>query len=204
MALGPIDRLQHAPAVPAHLQEERWQRLERRVSTLILQALPEGVREELVAARRLSVFGVLTYLLLVYCPGGAQEKQTLLRNLEELGEIQNMAEAPAAIRRWMRWMEEAHRRSWAISPDPTILLKGLNRMTKKLLEGHRELQLSVSLIRSTFLVAKAPSKENIEQLAHHILSEVDQLAHTEKKPQTSSAAKRDPMKDSLTLERHTQ
>ena len=67
-------------------------------------------------------------------------------------------------------------------------------MTKKLLEGHRELQFRVSLIRSTLLVDTAPSKENIEQLAHHILSEVDQLAHTEKKPQSSSAAKGDPMK----------
>ena len=55
MALGPIDRLQHAPAVPVQLQEDRWQRLERRVSTMILQALPEGVREELASARRLSV-----------------------------------------------------------------------------------------------------------------------------------------------------
>ena len=94
MALGPIDRLQHAPEVPVQLQEDRWQRLERRVSTMILQALPEGVREELVSARRLSVFGVLTYLLLVYCPGGVQERQTLLRNLEEPGEIQSMVEAP--------------------------------------------------------------------------------------------------------------
>ena len=137
--------------------------------------------------------GVLTYLLLVYCPGGVQEKQTLLRNLEEPGEIQSMAEAPAAIRRWMRWRKRTEEVG-AISPDPTILLKGLNRMTKKLLEGHRELQFRVSLIRSTLLVDTAPSKENIEQLAHHILSEVDQLAHTEKKPQSSSAAKGDPMK----------
>ena len=100
MALGPIDRLQHAPAVPVQLQEDRWQRLERRVSTMILQALPEGVGEELVSARRLSVFGVLTLAGLLSRWGS--RKQTLLRNLEELGEIQSMAEAPAAIRRWMR------------------------------------------------------------------------------------------------------
>ena len=67
-------------------------------------------------------------------------------------------------------------------------------MTKKLLEGHRELKFRVSLIRSTLLVDTALSKENIEQLAHHILSEVDQLAHTEKKPGSTSAAKGDPMK----------
>ena len=114
-------------------------------------------------------FGVLTYLLLVYCPGGVQEKQTLLRNLEEPGEIQSMADAPAAIRRWMRWRKRTEEVG-AIFPDPTILLKGLNRMMKKLLEGHRELQFSVSLIRSTLVVDTAPSKENIEQLAHRTFS----------------------------------
>eukprot|EP00435_Cladocopium_sp_Y103_P033753 s865_g8.t1 len=67
-------------------------------------------------------------------------------------------------------------------------------MTRRLLEGHRELQFRVSLIRSTLLVDTAPSKENIEQLAYHILSEVDQLAHTEKNGPSSSVPKGDPLK----------
>ena len=180
LSLGPLDRLQHLPDPPKMLQEERWQRLERRVSTMILQALPEAVREELVSARRLSVFGILTHLLLTYCPGGVQEKQTLLRNLEDPSEIQSMAEAPAALRRWMRWRKRTQEIG-AVSPDPTILLKGLNKMTKKLLEGHRELQFRISLIRSSLLVDTAPSEVNIGQLATHILSEVDQLAHIDKK-----------------------
>jgi hypothetical protein len=138
------------------------------------------VREELVSARRLSVFGILTHLLLTYCPGGVQEKQTLLRNLEDPSEIQSMAEAPAALRRWMRWRKRTQEIG-AVSPDPTILLKGLNKMTKKLLEGHRELQFRISLIRSSLLVDTAPSEVNIGQLATHILSEVDQLAHIDKK-----------------------
>ena len=47
------------------------------------------MRDELVASRRLSTFGVLTYLLVTCSPGGVSEKQNLLRNLEDPPEIQN-------------------------------------------------------------------------------------------------------------------
>eukprot|EP00435_Cladocopium_sp_Y103_P074788 s90_g51.t1 len=130
LTLGPIDRIKHAAEPPQCLREERWQRLERRVATMLLQALPEGVREELVSARRLTVFGVLTHLLLTYCPGGVQEKQTLLRNLEDPTEIQNMSEAPASLRKWLRWRKRTEEIG-AISPDPTLLLKGLNKLTRR-------------------------------------------------------------------------
>lgn len=66
---------------------------------MLLQAVPEVVKDEVVSERRLSVFGILTQLLLTYCAGGVLEKQTLLRSLEELVEVGTMSEAPAAIRR---------------------------------------------------------------------------------------------------------
>ena len=180
MAMNPLQRLQHAVTPPSTLQQERWQRLERRMSSMLLQSVPENVREELVASRRLDVFGVLTHLYLVYCPGGVMEKQTLLKSLEEPAEIANLSEAPNALRRWMRWRSRTQEIG-AIAPDPALLLKGLNKMTKRLLEVHKELQFRVSLARSTLGVDTTPTETNVGQLATHLLAEFEQASLTEKK-----------------------
>ena len=180
MAMNPLDRAKHSVEPPAHLQEGRWQRLERRVSAMLVQAVPETVREELVSSRRLGVYSILTYLLQLYCPGGVMEKQTLLKNLEDPTEITSITEAPLAIRRWLRWRRRTQEIG-AVAPDPSIMLKGLNRMTKKILESNKELQFRVSLARSSLGIDTTPNETNLEHFVNHLLAEVEQLALTEKR-----------------------
>ena len=193
MALSPLERLKHEAIPPEEVINVRWQRLERRMSSMLLQAVPDGVREELIASRRLSVFGVLTHLLLIYCPGGVLEKQTLLKNLEDPGEAPNVTEAPAAIRKWMRWKKRAQEIG-AITPDPALLLKGLNKLTKKVLESHKEVQFRISLTRSSLGVDTTPTPLNVEQLAMHLLAELEQVALTEKRTHGSSSKGENKMK----------
>ena len=189
MALSPLDRIKHPADPPAELQHEKWQRVERRVASMVLQAVPSQVRDELVASRRLTTFGVLTYLLVAYSPGGVSDKQNLLRNLEEPPEIPNVLDGPLALRRWLRWRTRT-KEIGAIAPDPALQLKGLLKMTKKTLEQHRELQFRVSLVRSGLGVDTTPNDTNVEQLAYHLLAEYEQLALTEKRP----GARSDPNK----------
>ena len=70
IAMSPLERVKHDTNPPKKLVEERWQRVERRTAAMLLQAVPVSVRDELVSARRMGVFGVLTYLMTSYCPGG--------------------------------------------------------------------------------------------------------------------------------------
>ena len=83
MQMSPLERLQHGHGPPLSLVQEKWQRLERRMSTMMFQAIPDQVREELVSTRRMTVFAIVTHLYVVYCPGGISEKQNLLKNFEE-------------------------------------------------------------------------------------------------------------------------
>ena len=96
---------------------------------MILQAVPQGVREELVASRRMTTFGIVTYLLVAYSPGGVSEKQNILRSLEEPPEIKSLNEASGALRRWLRWRNRA-KEIGAVPPDPALQLKGLLKMSK--------------------------------------------------------------------------
>ena len=75
MQMSPLERLQHGHGPPLSLVQEKWQRLERRMSTMMFQAIPDQVREELVSTRRMTVFAIVTHLYVVYCPGGIPEKQ---------------------------------------------------------------------------------------------------------------------------------
>ena len=180
LLLGPLERVQHTLENPLRLQEKKWERVERRASSMLLQALPIPIREELVSARRLSAFGVVTYLMTTYSPGGVSEKQNLLRNLEDPPEITSVQEAPQAMRRWMRWRNRA-REIGAVAPDPALQLRGLLRMTRKIVEGQRELQFRVSLLRSGLQVDTTPTEMTVHQLACHLQAEFDQLVLTEKK-----------------------
>ena len=180
MSTNPLDRISHEVKPPPQLVQDRWQRLERRMSTMLLQAVPEGVRDELVAGRKVGVFSILTHLFLTYCPGGVMEKQMLLRNLEEPPEVSQLSEAPAALRKWLRWKTRTVEIG-AVVPDAALLLKGLNKMTRKVLESHKDLQFRIQLARSSLGVDTSPTELTVSRFATHLLAELDQVALTEKR-----------------------
>eukprot|EP00438_Fugacium_kawagutii_P029730 Skav214785 [mRNA] locus=scaffold1820:35141:42466:+ [translate_table: standard] len=192
ITLNPLDRVQHDFQPPPQLVQKKWQRLERRVSSMILQALPQSLREELVSSRRIGTFPILTQLFLTYCPGGVAEKQMLLRQLEDPPEAPSLAEAPAAIRTWIRWKKRSNEVG-AVTPDPALLLKGLNKLTRRVLDGHRDLQFRVSLLRSGLAVDTSPTESTVDMLATHLLAEIEQVALMERKPNPSNPGpKTDP------------
>eukprot|EP00435_Cladocopium_sp_Y103_P016796 s584_g4.t1 len=186
MQLSPLEKIQHGHTTPSCLQDVKWQRLERRVSVMVLQSVPEQIKEELVASRRLEVFGIITYLHLIYSPGGVTEKQLLLKTLEDPAEVTVLSEAPGALRKWLRWKRRTLEIG-AIPPDPTLLLKGLNRLVRKVVEPNRELQFRISLVRSSLGVDTTPSDLNITQFANHLLAELEQASLSEKRTPSSTA-----------------
>lgn len=166
---------------------------------MMLNAVPEPVREELVSSRRMSVFSIITHLYVTYCPGGVSEKHNLLKSLEEPSEVGSLTDAPPALRKWLRWRQRATEIG-ATMPDPTLLVRGLLKMTRKVLESNRELQFRVSLARHGLGVHTVPTIDNVTKFAMHVLSECEQLAQMEKKPSTS-VPKAEPKIKSLELEK---
>ena len=183
-AMAPLDRVRHEPVAPASLNVAKWAKLERRMATLLLKAIPEAQRDELVAMKRLSVFANLAHLHVAYCPGGVSEKQRLLRNLEEPAEPSGLHDTVVGLRKWLRWRARAQEIG-ATEPDPSILVKGLNRLTKKTLEGNEALRFRVSLARNALQVGTNPTALSVTQFATHLIAEVDQLAMMEKRNSSS-------------------
>ena len=180
-SLGPMDRLTHEPSPSPELKDVRWGRLERRATSLLLSALPPSHREEMIATKTLSPLGIISKLMVIFQPGGLSEKGIILRNLENPQEAGTLAAALQSLRRWLQWKRRAEEVGVAL-PDATILLRGLNRITKKILEGNKELNFRISLAKTTLMVESIPQLSTVHQLAEHLIAEVEQVVHLDLRP----------------------
>ena len=59
----PLNRVNMVPKTPEVLGVRKWSRLERRAASLIIQAVPETVRDEMIATNTVSAYGAICRLL---------------------------------------------------------------------------------------------------------------------------------------------
>ena len=180
MALSPLQRLTHEVVPSDEISKTKWARLERRAAGLLMAAIPSNIREEIVSTRSVNAMGILTRLFTVYQPGGLAEKALILTSLENPKEENTVPGAVQSLRRWIRWRRRAADVGVSV-PDPTVLMKGLTRLTKRVMSANPELAFRVSLARNTLLVDSIPNHKTVSQLADHILAELEQLQHQDRK-----------------------
>ena len=80
----------------------------------------------------------------------------------------------------MRWRKRAEELK-ATEPDPSVLVRAITRLTARVLDSHRELSFRIALARSTLMVDTRPTKEVVGQFSTHLLAEIEQVAHMEKR-----------------------
>lgn len=111
-------------------------------------------------------------------PGGLQEKQVILRQLED-PEAGNALAGVTSLRKWLRRLRRAEDVGLSL-PDASILLRGLTRFMKKL-ASNPEMGFRSSLIRNTLQLGTIPNHGTVRTHSEHLLSELEQMVHVEKK-----------------------
>ncbi|CAE7348343.1 unnamed protein product [Symbiodinium microadriaticum] len=157
------------------IKEDRWSRVDKRATSMLLASLPEAIRAEVLASRLTGALQVLGRVMVLYRPGSAAERQQVLRALEAPATASNAADAVDALRRWARWL----RRAGDIGlqhPDPCILLKGVDAVVKKVLSEQGEIQFRVNMLRYTLDVDAKPSLKSVQDLHQALLSDFEQVA----------------------------
>ena len=193
-SMKPIEKLQHQVTLPAELQQTKWKRLERRASNLLLRALPESQREDIIAGKDLSVLAILAKLMVNYQPGGGQEKAAVLSALELPIEAGTIGDAIAGLRKWLRWKKRALDMGLVL-PDPSVLVRtGLSR-GQDCQQQPYTLQFSINLTRTTLMIDAVPIMTGIEQLAGCIMAELDQFSYAKKKSAALQAPKMKKVED---------
>ena len=184
--LTALERLQHEVKVPQELTVTKWASVEKRACSLLLQAIPESQKEDIIASRSLTMLGIIMRLMVNYQPGGAHEKAAVLLALEAPTEAQAVGDAISGLRRWLRWKRRAVDINVSL-PDPMVLLKGLDRLVSKVLAGNPTVQFRINLVRTTLKVDSLPTLTSV-QLAESMMAELDQLAYSRRKEKGASGS----------------
>ena len=159
----------------AFVKEEKWSRVDKRATSMILTALPEAVKGEILASRLTGTLAVMGRVMVLYRPGSAAERQQILKALEAPSTAGTAHEAVDLLRRWSRWLRRAGDVGLQC-PDASVLLRGLDTVTRKVIAEHGEIQFRMNMMRYTLEVDSKPTKKAVEDLHHAMLSEFEQVA----------------------------
>lgn len=94
---GPLDKLNIGCPDPVQMARGHV-RLAQRITTLLMGALPESLRQELVATRQLHVPGIMFSVFRKYQPGGLREKTQTLAELTNTKPASKPSEAVERLR----------------------------------------------------------------------------------------------------------
>ena len=191
----PLERANHKPQVPLSLQDQvfkDWRRGSLHFSCRPYhQAIPSTQQDDVLASKEVNTVGILSRLMLCYQPGGLSEKGAILSALDSPEEAQTLAGAVTGLRRWLRW----HRRAGEVGvtrPDATLQIKGLSRLMKRVLKDSADLAFRVQLSRSSLQVDTAPTEGSVMTFANHLLAEVEQIAHQDKRRKEDARSSTEP------------
>ena len=79
------------------------------------------------------------------------------------------------LRTWMRWRRRSVDLGLSL-PDATILMRGLTKMMKRVLESAKDLQFRLQLARNTLMLDTVPNHETVLAYAEYTLAEAEQMA----------------------------
>ena len=173
---GPMERLSITPEGTNDLEEGRWSRVNSRAASMVLTALDESIRSELVSRRMTgSVTAIVFRLLTLYQPGGEEEKYRTLQQLQSPPKETDPAKAVESLRAWNRWLRRCQELNIQ-APDPSLQVRALNSVVKGVLEKNSEACFRTNLVRSNLKIDSNPTKESVEKLYKHLMGECESLA----------------------------
>ena len=177
----PVQRLHIKTQVPRECSTV-WSRLEQRGQLMLLNAVPTTIRSETLANRASSSVDVLYALFRRYQPGGLAERSRLLRQLVDPKAPKSLNETVELLRGWRRSLRRAQELEIA-TPDSTLLLGALDRMSEQIIKASSQAAFRTSSTRAALGVDVPPNLESVLNFADMLTAEAESLAMSEIQPQ---------------------
>jgi hypothetical protein len=171
--------------LPDDLAERKFQRTEQRGVQMLLKAIPSAEQQELVTDRALSSTAILYKLMVRFQPGGAGEKQILLKQLTCMPKATTIQEVAAGIRNWRRHFGRAEEVQ-AVLPDGILLLKALDEPLQKIASMDQQAAFRLSQSRMQLQLDERPDHRNLWSFSQCLLAEAETLSLLQTAPSTTS------------------
>ena len=172
LARGAVERLRLRPQVDPKVQ--LWPRTERRAVSMLLGAIPDPIKEEILSARRLTTDQLSYKLCITFQPGGASERTKLLQNITDSKCGSNVHENLDWIRTWRRFVQRA-RELQVTLPDGLVLLGALTKCTDVLNGKSPQVAYRLNMIRQQLNLDQLPTAETILSYSEHLQAEAEEL-----------------------------
>ena len=168
---SPLQKLRLRPDL--HV-DTKYHRVEQRMVAMMVAALPEQIRRDVVAARQMSTCSMLFRLYTIFQAGGGSERTGLLRSLTELKAGSSALDISQAVRTWRRWLGRAEELRVAL-PDSLILMAVLGRLAESLAKLNGQLGYRLAAARQELQVDTRPTLPAIKDFAEYLQAEADEM-----------------------------
>ena len=175
LQLGPLERLRLKPQLES--QTQLWPRTERRALSMLLQAIPEHVRNEVISARKLTTDQVLFRLFCTYQPGGASERTKLLQAISDCKCGETVKDVLNWVRTWRRYVGRA-RELGVTLPDALVLVGVLQQGSEFLSQRSPQVAYRLNMIRQQLGLDQQPNTRNVMTYSEHLQAEAEELVLT--------------------------
>ena len=154
-----------------------FERLDQRMTSLLLQAVPKSIKDEIIATRELTTAAILFRVMRAYQPGGLIEKSRLLEDLTMVPTTKSAQEVVAALRLWKRKASRASELC-AQLPDPLLLIRTLDGIAKPVVDGSHQANFRIASFRMNYSLDIRPSMANVWLFYDLLLAEAEVAVHS--------------------------
>ena len=172
---SPVQRLRLKLPTSTVDAEQKWSRVKHRMEHLVLQACPDGVREELSAARISGLLHVLCRLHIIYKPGGLPEKTEALRQVQSPKAADSAVNEVLKLRTWRRWLTRLGDLGGS-RPDPAAQIQAPELITSGVLRSLSIVNFRINLVRAALHLDTQPTNERAEEFYEHVLAELESVS----------------------------
>ncbi|CAE7233632.1 GIP, partial [Symbiodinium sp. CCMP2456] len=176
LSAAPLERLSIEPGGSTNLVLGKYVRINARACAMVVQAVPESVKSDLIARRATQSMPLLLFrLFTVYQPGGAGERTVILQRLQGSDVAASTEECLRQLRAWPRWVQRCKDMGMAV-PDGTVLARGLTTLTSSTITKVPDAMFRTQLVRATLRIDQQPALEDVMKYQQHLQAEVENIA----------------------------
>eukprot|EP00439_Symbiodinium_sp_Y106_P048437 s3987_g6.t1 len=171
-----LERLTIQPEGMDNLCRDPWSRMNARACTMLLGAMPQELKGDMVAQQLTQKAPAMLFRLFVWFqPGGSAERQEVLKQLQSPQDYLKGDGAEAVlteVRSWPRWLSRCKMMGMS-PPDPLVMSRGLQALTAKTISASTDASFRTSMLRSTYRLDGQPSLEQVQGYQKHLQAELE-------------------------------
>ena len=176
LSATPLERLGITPVGAEDLCSGKWTRLNARVAAMLLAAMSEEQKMDMVSHRiSTNAVKIMFRLFVVYQPGGSVERNDVLKRLQNPGDYvskDTIEETLRTLRSWPRWVARCHAVNMQ-PPDPSVLAQGLKKMTAKYVDASPDSAFRTAMLRTSLRLDGQPNMEQVKAYQRHLQAEIE-------------------------------